>query len=120
MTVFEAFAQTPYTFLVVKRGNVYGNRIAEERELEGVFKLKSNMQTSNGMEILDSDATLHAHPEDFAGIKTNDLVGQGVRVNGQDYSIEGVSEGMNFNNGDLEHIRMKLQKAEFVRSSDEQ
>lgn len=118
MTVFDVFVQVPYDFLTIKRGQVYGNRIVASKNLMGVFKLKSKMDKANGMELLDSDATLHAHPEDFAGTNTNDLVGQGVRVNGQDYSIEGVSEGFNFNNGVLEHIYMRLQKAEFVGVND--
>lgn len=116
MTVFDVFAQVPYEFLAIKRGQVYGNRILNKRSLMGVFKLKSGMTSADGMELLDSDATLHAHPEDFAGVNTNSLVGQGVRINGQDYSIEGVSEGFNYNNGVLEHIYMKLQKAQFVET----
>lgn len=116
VTVFDVFVQVPYELLTIKRGNVYGNRIVSKRSLMGVFKLKSNMDKANGMELLDSDATLHAHPNDFAGTNTNDLVGQGIRINGQDYSIEGVSEGMNFDNGILEHIYMRLQKASFVEA----
>lgn len=116
MTVFDVFKQVSYDFLTIKRGTVYGNRIAAKRSLTGVFKLKSGMNKANGMELLDSDATLHAHPEDFASVNTNDLVGQGIRVNGQDYSIEGVSEGMNFETGILEHIYMRLQKASFVEA----
>lgn len=118
MTVFDVFKQVPYQFLTVSRGNVYGNMITAKRELMGVFKLKSNIAEKEDMELLKSDATLHAHPEDFAGMNTNSLVGQGVRVNGQDYSIEGVSEGMNFDNGVLEHIYMRLQKAKFVEAED--
>lgn len=116
MTVFDVFKQVPYEFLTIARGNVYGNRIIAKRQLNGVFKLKSNMAKSNGMELLDSDATLHAHPEDFSDINVNNLVGQGIRVNGQNYTIEGISEGMNFDNGVLEHIYMKLQKAQFVET----
>lgn len=116
MTVFDVFVQVPYEFLTIKRGQVYGNRIIATKSLMGVFKLKSKMNKANGMELLDSDATLHGHPEDFADINTNDLVGQGVRVNGQDYSIEGVSEGFNYNKGVLEHIYMRLQKAQFVEA----
>lgn len=116
VTVFDVFVQVPYEFLTIKRGQVYGNRIVDSKSLMGVFKLKSGMDKSNGMELLDSDATLHAHPEDFANINTNSLVGQGVRVNGQDYSIEGVSEGFNYDNGVLEHIYMRLQKAQFVET----
>lgn len=114
MTVFDVFAETAYEFLKIRRGNVYGNQVVGKRQLMGVFKLKSKMDKANGMELLNSDATLHAHPEDFANINTNDLVGQGVRVNGQDYSIEGVSEGMNYDSGVLEHIYLRLQKAKFV------
>lgn len=117
MTVFDVFAEVPYEFLTIARGNVYGNRITASRPLKGVFKLKSKMDKANGMELLDSDATLHAHPEDFASTNTNDLVGQGIRVNGQDYSIEGASEGMNFDNGVLEFIYMRLQKAKFVEAN---
>lgn len=114
MTVFDVFVEIPYDFLSISRGSVYGNRITDSRQLMGVFKLKSKMDKANGMELLNSDATLHAHPEDFSNINTNDLVGQGIRVNGQCYSIEGVSEGMNYDSGVVEHIYMRLQKAEFV------
>ncbi len=114
-TVFDVFTQTPYEFLTIARGQVYGNRVTGSRSLQGIFKLKSGMEKANGMELLNSDATLHVHPEDFADMNTNDLVGQGVTVNGQDYSIEGVSEGKNFDNGIIEHIYMRLQKATFVR-----
>lgn len=116
MTVFDLFVQIDYDFLTISRGNVYGNRITASRTLKGVFKLRSKMDKANGMELLNSDATLHAHPEDFADMNTNDLVGQGVRVNGQDYSIEGVSEGMDFDTGILEFIYIRLQKATFVEA----
>lgn len=117
-TVFDVFAETPYDFLTVSRGQVYGNRVMATRTLKGVFKLKTGMTKTDGMEIMTSDATLHAHPEDFSGMNPNELVGQGISVNGQDYSIEGISEGKNFDNGIIEHIYMRLQKAEFVRSRD--
>lgn len=85
----------------------------------GVFKLKSGMDKANGMELLDSDATLHVHPEDFIGVNTNSLVGQGVRVNSQDYSVVGISEGFNYDTGVLEHILLNLQKAKFVEAANE-
>lgn len=113
-TVFDVFTQVPYEFLEVSRGNVYGNRIVSRRALMGVFKLKSGMTANNGLEVTDSDATLHAHPEDFAGTPTSNLIGQGVMVNNTMYSIEGVSEGTNFDNGVVEHIYMRLQKDDFV------
>lgn len=116
-TVFDVFAATPYTFLEISRGNVYGNRIVSNKPLYGVFKLKTGMTSNNNMEVVDADATLHAHPEDFVDIPTQSLVGQGVQVNGTSYTIEGVSEGKNFDNGIVEHIYMRLQKADFVEES---
>lgn len=113
-TVFDVFAETPYTFLEISRGNVYGDRIVQLRPLYGVFKLKTGMTSNNSMEVTDADATLHAHPEDFAGIPTASLVGQGIEVGGVRYKVEGVSEGKNFDNGIVEHIYMRLQKADFV------
>lgn len=115
-TVFDVFAEVSYTFLSISRGNVYGNRITGRRELKGVFKLKNGMTSTNNMELMDADATLHAHPEDFAQEEINSLIGQGVEVNGTQYSIEGISAGTNFDNGVIEHLYMRLQKADFVEA----
>lgn len=115
-TVFDVFAETPYTFLEISRGNVYGDRIVSQRLLSGVFKLKTGMTSNNDMEVTDADATLHAHPEDF-NIPTSSLVGQGVQVDGVNYTIDGVSEGKNFASGVVEHIYMRLQKTDFVGES---
>ena len=112
-TVFDVFTETPYTFLEISRGNVYGDRVLDERTLSGVFKLKTGMTSNNNMEVIDADATLHAHPEDF-DVPTSSLVGQGVQVDGVNYTIEGVSEGKNFDTGIVEHIYMRLQKTDFV------
>lgn len=116
MTVFDVFSQIDYTFLEISRGNVYGNRVINRRVLRGVFKLREKMSTSNNMETVDSDARLHAHTNDFT-VNPHELVGQGVEVNGQQYSIEGVSVGANFDNGVIEHLRFELQKANFVEDS---
>lgn len=113
-TVFDVFTQIPYDFLTISRGQVYGNRITARKSLMGIFKLKSGMNTSGDMELYESDATLHAHPEDFNTTDYTSLIGQGVAVNGVNYSIEGVSAGTNFDNGTVEHITMRLQKANFV------
>lgn len=115
-TVFDVFSETTYTFLEISRGNVYGDRIVSERTLSGVFKLKTGMTSNNNMEVVDADATLHAHPEDFE-VPTSSLVGQGIQVNGVNYKIEGVSEGKNFDTGIVEHIYMRLQKDNFVGES---
>lgn len=116
-TVFDVFSETPYTFMEISRGNVYGDVVTEQRTLSGVFKLKTGMTSNNNMEVVDADATLHAHPEDFADIPTASLVGQGVQVDGVMYDIVGVSEGKNFDNGMVEHIYMRLQKTDFVEDN---
>lgn len=114
-TVFDVFTATPYELLAVERGGVYGNRITSETTgLTGVFKLKTGMNKSNSMENYDADATLHMRPEDAPNGDYMVLMGQGIRVNGITYSIEGVSVGKNFDNGTVEHIYLTLQKANFV------
>jgi len=116
-TVFDVFQEVPYTFLTIKRGGVHGDYIESERELNGIFKLKSGMKRSQNIETPESDATLHAHPEDFPVESYAELVGQGIRVNGQAYSIKGMSAGTNFDNGIIEHLTFVLQKANFVSKS---
>lgn len=116
-TVFDVFAETPYKFMEISRGNVYGDVVTSQRVLLGVFKLKTGMTSNNNMEVVDADATLHAHPDDFTDIPTPSLIGQGIQVGGVNYTIEGVSEGKNFDNGVVEHIYMRLQKTDFVGES---
>lgn len=113
-TVFDVFTEVPYEFLTVERGNVYGNQITSRKQLMGVFKLKTGMTSNNNMELVDSDATLHAHPEDFDTNDYNSLLGQGVCINGVNYSIEGISAGTNFDTGVIEHIYMRLQRDKLV------
>lgn len=118
-TVFDVFTETPYEYLTIDRGGVYGNVVTSIRQLMGIFKLKSGMNKSNGMENYDADATLHVHPEDFDTDDYMSLMGQGIRENGVTYSIEGVSVGKNFDNGAIEHIYLTLQKANFVENPDD-
>lgn len=113
-TVFTLFKSQPYTFLEITRGTVYGNRIKNETELMGIFKLRADDQTNQNMELYQSTATLHAHPEDFKAYSSADLVGQGVRVDGNDYEITRVTEGANFDKGIVEHLTFTLERANYV------
>lgn len=116
-TVFDVFKETPYTFLEIAQSHIRGDLITAERELQGIFKDKAGQVQNGNMQAIDSSATLHIHPEDFPNVKgCADLVGQGVRVNGQDYSIHGATAGTNFENGIIEHYRLTLQKAVFVKN----
>lgn len=116
VTVFDVFTEVPYEFITVSRGNVYGNEYATSKTLLGVFKLKSGMTNNSNMEVVDADATLHAHPEDFPTNDYSSLLGQGIKVDGVTYSIEGVSAGTNFDNGKVEHIYMRLQRDKLVEA----
>lgn len=111
-TIFDHFEVTPYLFLKISRGEVYGNVIEETIEAEGVFKLRNGQITVNNQESVQSDATLHIKPsEPFA---STDMVGQGIRKDGLDYEIVGQTGGFNFDTNVLEHYRLTLQRSSLV------
>lgn len=110
VTVFDVFELTDYTFLEVSRGGVAGNLIVSETAATGVFKLRSQIVRGENSETKTSNATLHIKPtESFA----NNLIGHGVTVNNQDYEIIGVTGGMNYHNGILEHYTATLQETDY-------
>lgn len=112
-TVFDLFQQVDYDFLEVARGGIAGNTVIKREGLRGVFKLRAgsgNSPTSE-MEVKNSTATLHAHPEDYPDIDA--IVGNGVRVAGVDYEITSVTGGMNFDTGKMEHLTFSLQRADY-------
>lgn len=111
--VFSAFPErlTEYQFLEITRGNVYGNIITATHTSTGVFKLRNEQVMVNNQELKQSSATLHIRPdESFAN---NNMVGQGIRVEGQDYEIIGQTGGDNYANGVREHYRLTLQNSDF-------
>lgn len=112
MTVFDTFPSTPYEFLTIRRGAVKGNVIKQASSFLGIFKLRQNQEEQGNIELYQSSATLHAHPEDYADF--DNLVGQGIRVNGTTYEITNVTGGMNFASGQMEHLTFTLQRAEFI------
>lgn len=114
-TVFDVFKEQEYSYLEIVQSSVRGDVVANETPLMGVFKDKAGSVQNGNMESVDSSATLHVHPEDFENINNcTELIGNGVTVNEQDYSIVGATAGTNFDNGDIEHYRLTLQKAVFV------
>lgn len=110
-TVFEAFQVTPYEFLEINRGTIVGDVIANTVQSYGVFKLRNGMNVSNDQETKSSDATLHVYPDE-AFVSTG-MVGHGIRWQGREYEIVGVTEGRNFDNNDVEHYRLTLQATDF-------
>lgn len=117
-TVFDVFREDAFTYLTIKRGQVFGNQVVDTKELKGVIKVRSgftrtgqNMELPGGKNISDHP-TIHAHPEDFSD--DNPIIGNGVRYNGLDYEIIGVTYGRNFDNGAVEHLTLTLREADYA------
>jgi hypothetical protein len=111
MTVFDVNTLTPYTFLNVSRGGVYGNVINASYTSEGVFKLRNEQVMVNNQEVRQSAATLHVRPdESFMSIS---VVGHGITCMGQDYEIIGQTGGMNYDSGEMEHYTLTLQVTDY-------
>ena len=113
LSVFDAFPNglTPYQFLNISRGDVYGNVITSVTNATGIFKLRNEQIQVNNQELRQSAATLHIRPtETFAN---SNLVGNGIRVEGQDYEIIGQTGGNDYEHGDREHYTLSLQTTDF-------
>lgn len=114
LDVFETFPELlkSYEFLEISRGGVYGNVITAVHNSTGIFKLRNEQVMVNNQEVRQSAATLHIRPdESFA---SSNMVGQGIRVEGQDYEIIGQTGGDNYANGVREHYRLTLQNSDFA------
>lgn len=112
VTVFDVFDLTDYQYLTVSRGGVYGNTITASATAQGVFKLRNEMIMTNNQELKQSAATLHVRPsESFA---SGDMVGNGIRCQGQDYEIIGQTGGDNYHDGDREHYTLSLQVTDYA------
>lgn len=110
-TVFDIFDLTPYAFLEVSRGGVYGNTITASHNAEGVFKLRNAMVQVNNQELRQSAATLHVRSDET--FISSIAVGQGIRVDGQDYEIIGQTGGKNYDDGEMEHYTLTLQNTDY-------
>lgn len=115
-TVFDVFKQVQMDYLTVEQSTVYGDTITAEKPIMGIFKTRNGQTQNYEMELKSSSATVHAHPEDFADI--NAIVGNGIRYQGQTYEIVGVTGGMNFDNGQMEHLTLTLEVADYASSSE--
>lgn len=116
--VFDLFTTTNYTFLQLDSGSG-GNKVVEEYEANGIVKLRDGMVQVDNMEAFDSTSTIHIRPdESFVTALGGNLVGHGVRVNDQDYRIEGQVEGYDFDTGELEFYKVTLKRESIWDESD--
>lgn len=114
-TVFDVFSEVPMTYVVLNRARVYGNLIKETKQINGVFKVRSGFNTLNGLESSDSSATVHVHPQDFNDVDS--IVGNGIIYDGIDYEITGLTVGRNFDNNEVEHYRLTLNRSKVLQNS---
>lgn len=116
-TVFDLFESTAYTFLQLSRGGVKGDSITAQTAATGIFKERDGRIDFNANQsTIDSDATLHVRPtEAFVATLSQNLVGHGIRHNGQDYLIIGQTAGRgSVDFSVIEHYRLTLRREELV------
>lgn len=109
MDIFTSFKQVPYTFLKLGQGGIYGNGTLESTDAYGVFKLRRGVTQGSDLQNATSSATLHIKPSEAFLEGLESIEGNGVEVAGKKYRIIGVTEGMNFQTGRLEHYTLTLQ-----------
>lgn len=114
MTVFDVFRESDYEYLEISRGEVFGNVIKKATPLRGIFKRRDSEESMQNMELPQSNATIHAHPEDFNNF--NGIVGNGIRACGETYEIVNMTVGTNFDTGQVEHLTFTLQRASLVQN----
>lgn len=118
MTVFEAFRSEPIEFLEISRGGVYGNRITNIRSITGVVKRRSNLSQGSTSELINTNTTVHIRPEDVAEYNTETLIGNGLVIDGENFTITNATEGRNFISDSVEHITLTVQPATLVEDEE--
>lgn len=109
---WNLFTTTDYTFLELSSG-IGGNKVVTETTGNGILKHRTGMVQEVGTETLTSESTLHIRPSE-AFISTvgghSQLVGHGIRAEGKDYRIIGVTAGTDFDSGSIEFYRATLKR----------
>lgn len=119
-TVFDVFDEVSYQCLVVSRGGVYGNIITASYSAVGVADIDGGMVTANNQETHQSDSLLYIYPdESFMPENPKDLVGNGIRIDDNDYEIIGFGIGRNQDEGVIEHYELTLQAADYSDYTEE-
>lgn len=108
-SLFDLFEQIEMTYQVVQNGTVYGRVVTASKPIWGVFKQRDGEVIVRNAEVATSASTAHLHPEDFE--PAENLVGNGLQVDGVDYRITGQTIGRNFDTGEVEHITVTLERS---------
>ena len=110
--VFSVFNTRDYTFIKTTPANG-GYKSVEEYEANGVVKHREGKVLNGRNESFDVSTTLHIRPSEpfidaVGGAK--ELVGNFIRIDGEEYRINAVTTGANFDTGVVEHYRATLEK----------
>ena len=114
--VFSFFKTRDYTFIKTTPTNG-GYRSVEEYEANGVVKHRDGKLLNGRQESYDTQTTLHIRPSEpfidaVGGAK--ELVGNFIRIDGEEYRINAVTTGENFETGLVEHYRATLEKDNLI------
>lgn len=82
-----------------------GTTIKGEREIWAIVKFKGGLKRASQLRRTSSDLTVHCRPEDFDDYPNpQDILHGALRWRGRVYSIDGISVGKNYENGEWEHL----------------
>jgi hypothetical protein len=112
MDLSTLFTTTDYTFLELQSGTG-GVKVIGETDARGYIKNRNGFVQSSRGETFESNTTLHMLPDE-AFINTiggyKHLEEHGVRFDGKDYRIEGVSKGVDPDTGEVAFYRCTLKR----------
>ena len=60
--VFDVFDLSSYTFLEIENNTITGDKVVNEYECYGVFKLRTGLVRNDSAENVEQGATLHIRP----------------------------------------------------------
>lgn len=106
--MFELFTNRPYTFLELEN-SINGRTIKNEYPAMGIIKLTSELGGDSMKETELYPVSLHIKPSETF-IDGRNLVGHGIRIEGEDYRIQKQVDGYDFDLGKLEFYKLSLQK----------
>lgn len=119
MDVFDLFLTESYDFLLL-RDSTGGKQIQTEYPATGVIKRRNGQVQNSGRESYTSETTLHMRPEEpFIAVVggVDELAGHGVRIDGETYSIQGVTDGKDFSTGITSFYRVTLERLTLSQSA---